>query len=90
MNSSHLFYPVLILNKPKINATRVGKQIFFIIAKLSKLFLYWVSKSALRGDKTKFLDFFLHMGIRNKKFGKVKNFCVWVPKDCSRKGEKTQ
>ena len=32
------------------------------------------NKSALRGGKTKFVDFFFHRGIRNKKLGKVKNF----------------
>ena len=29
--------------------------------------------------KTKFLDFFFHRGIRNKKVCKVKNFQVWMP-----------
>ena len=33
------------------------------------------------GGKTKFLDFFCHRGIRNKKVCKVKNFQVWVPHD---------
>ena len=33
------------------------------------------------GVKTKFLDFFFHRGIRNKKVCKVKNFQVWVLHD---------
>ena len=33
-----------------------------------------VLRGALRGGKTKFVDFLSHRGIHNKKLGKVKNF----------------
>ena len=40
-----------------------------------------IFQSALGEGKTKFLDIFLHMGIRNKKVFRVKNFQIWVPHD---------
>ena len=61
----------------KIISPRVCKKIFWLKQKNLKYFCIGCLKSALRGGKTKFVDFF-HRSIRNKKLGKVKNFQVWV------------
>ena len=51
------------------------EDFFLLKQKKQKYFCTGCPKSALRRNKTKFLDFFLH--INNKKFGKVNNFQVW-------------
>ena len=82
MNSTHPFYPILIPNIPyvkflylKIISTKIYRKIFFIEAKKIK---YPCLKNVLRVSKTMNLWIFFHRGIRDKKFGKVKNFMVWV------------
>ena len=53
------------------------------------MFLLGVPKVLSEGVNKIFLKKKIHMGIRNQKLGKVKNFQVWMPEDFLSKGQKS-
>ena len=54
------------------------KKIFCLKQKNLNIICTVCPKSALRGGKTKFLEFYFHRDVRKKTLGKVKNFQEWI------------
>ena len=75
--------------KSKNYSPRVWKRIFLLKQKNSKYFCTGCPKSALRGSKTKFFEFFFIGASAMKSWKKSRIFRYRLPKDFLSKGQKT-